>query len=161
VLRWQVAPIAFLFCVGCADRNSLPDAPRPPTPVTTESQVVGCYQHIPGERPMSHVAPWDMPRTFYLTAGPFPSYEKTLTLWWVKQASVYRGSGHWRLTGLNTIEIVWSTGFQGVRATLRRGSTDDVWRGRTVPFSDDGIAAAGVDVSVRSVEDSDCDSQAD
>ena len=40
-----------------------------------------------------------------------------------RQADNYRADGLWQLTDQNTIHVSWSTGLQGIRATLRRGST--------------------------------------
>ena len=152
--------IAPLFFVACATQEPPPDVPSLPAPVTTESQVVGCYEEARPEQPSRHVAPWGTPSRFYLTdrlQGLAPLNVGTVALRWVIQADYYRASGHWRLTGPNTIQIVWTTGFQGVSVALRRGSVDEMWRGGTRPFSDDGRAVPGVEMSARRVRDEDCD----
>jgi len=165
MLRWQVIPIALLSCVGCADRDPLPDAPRSPAPVMVESQAVGCYEHVPGERPMRHLPPWEMPRTFYLTNdlhgyltndrwGAVATHGRPVALRWVRHVDSYRATGIWLLERPNTIHIR----LQGLWVTLRRGSSDEVWRGQPTKWSNDGTTTPGVDVSVRRVSDSDCDS---
>lgn len=149
---------ASLLCVGCAEQDPLPDIPPPSARVTVESEFVGCYERIATGWSVRFAAPSETPRTFYLTntlqgvvdlAGVTPRG--------VRQADAYRASGSWRLESLDTIHVAWATDFQGVAVTLRRGATDGVWRGRTVPFSDDGIVPLGDDVSVRRVSDQSCD----
>jgi hypothetical protein len=131
--------LALLFSLSC--RAEAPPAPPPPPPpeiILTDSQVMGCYEHVPGHRPMSHVAPWEMPGTFYLTNdisghltndrwGAVATHGRTLPLRWVRQADTYRATGFWLLERPNTIHIRWTPrGEQGLWVTLRRGSTDDV-----------------------------------
>jgi hypothetical protein len=108
---------------------------------------------------MSHLAPWETPRTFYLTNDVrqvIPTYGRMVAWRWVREART--SWGEWRLEGFNTIRIRWSAGETGVSVTLRRDPTDGVWRGQPTKWSDDGTTSPGVDVSVRRVFDSDCDS---
>jgi hypothetical protein len=141
----------------------LPDAPPPPAPWTGDRELIGCYERgVPARAALrpGDAAVWELPPTFYLSPelqGLVPLEGKTVPLWWIRQGKDYRASGYWRVIGPNTILIAWSTGFQGVEATLRRASTDEMWRGRSVPFSDDGTAPAGVEVAVRRISDDRCD----
>ena len=153
--------LAPLFCVSCVSRDALPDIPEPPAPVTMESQVVGCYSQVGPYWSIRYDAPWEAPRTFYLTdrllSGAVEIDGRIVAHRWVTQAHAYRASAHWRLEGVNTIYLTWTTGFQGVWVRLRRGSTDEVWHGRSVPFSDDGTAPAGVEIAVSRISDDRCD----
>jgi hypothetical protein len=164
VLGWRcVFLVALSLCVGCApDPGSLPDTPPPPAPWTGDRDIIGCYERgVPARtlRP-GNAAVWELPPTFYLSPelqGLASLEGKTVPLWWIRQGKDYRASGHWKVIGPNTISIAWSTGFQGVEATLRRASTDDMWRGWSVPFADDGTAPARLGVTVRRVSDAHCD----
>ena len=119
---------------------------------------MGCYERIATGWSIRFAAPSETPRTFYLTNTLHGVVDLAgVTPRGVRQADAYRASGSWRLESLDTIQVAWATGFQGVAGTLRRGATEGVWRGRTVPFSDDGIVPLGDDVSVRRVSDQSCD----
>jgi hypothetical protein len=62
----------------------------------------------------------------------------------------------WQLTNQNTIQVSWND----IQATLRRGSTDDLWRGKMESSSDDGRVYPGPGISVRRVDDAVCDPKA-
>jgi hypothetical protein len=148
---------ASLLRVGCASEEPLPDPPRSSAPVILESQAVGCYEHIPGERQIRHVPPWETPRIFYLTNDAQATYGQMKTLRWVRQANSYNARGSWRLERPNTIRIMWTTGDHGVSVTLQRGSTDEVWRGRPTKWTEMEPPVRGLDVLVRRVSDRVCD----
>jgi hypothetical protein len=159
--------LAVVFTVRCSWAEA-PPAPPPPSAkqrllaeaqrVLRDTHVPGCYEHVPPERSgpqFRHAAPWQPPERFYLstdfTTDPPGDGAK------VMRADSYRASGTWRRLDDNTIEVSWSTDFAGVRVTLRRSSTDGLWRGRTQPFSDDGLAPPGTEISVRRVSDVPCE----
>jgi hypothetical protein len=160
---------ACLLCASCTSQDSLPDIPRPLPPVIVEGEAVGCYEHIPGDRPLRHIPPWETPRTFYLTnhiqgyltddrLGAVATYGRTLPLRWVRQTEAYRAKGSWLLERPNTTHIRWTpTGEQGVWVTLRRDLTEEVWRGRPTTWHYDGTTRDGVDVAVRRLSDQSCD----
>ena len=163
-LARTLVALAVLLVVSC--KAEAPPAPPPPPPsvklrllrdaerLLGESKLPGCYEHVPPERgspPPRHAAPWEPPDRFYLSTEAAPGDRAK-----VIQADSYRASGTWRRLDDNTIEISWSTDFQWVRLLLRR-SSDSVWRGRTEPFSDDGLAPPGAEISVRRVSDAHCE----
>ena len=152
------AALALLFSVSCS-RVEAPPAPPPPPPdlVLTDNQVAGCYERLPAEREQPS-GPWEPPARFFLTnetdvgpAGNPPRGRK------VTQAASYRAWGRWELTDNTAIRVTWTNESDGIRATLRRSSTDGLWRGRTEPFSDGGLAPPGTEISVRRVSDARCD----
>ena len=152
-----LAALGVLFTFGCS-RVEAPPAPPPPPPdlILTDSQIAGCYERVPAATGEPR-APWEPPAWFFLSnekdvrpEGNPPRGHK------VTQPANYRAAGHWERTGNTTIRVTWTTDYHGIRVTLRRGSTDGLWRGRTEPFSDDGLAPPGTDISVRRVSEA-CD----
>ena len=133
---------------------------------------MGCYQQAE-QAPVAPRPPWEPPRSFYLTGDLRIVYladcrlellrnrrtDCRPTAWRrARQADNYRADGSWQLTDQNTVDISWSTVFHGIHVTLRRGSTDDLWRGRTEPFSDGGSTVPpGREISVRRVTDAMCE----
>jgi uncharacterized membrane protein len=68
-------------------------------------------------------------------------------------ADSHQTKGIWRFTNQNTIHMSWN----GIQATLHRGSTDDLWTGTMESSSDDGRVIVGPDISVRPVSEAVCD----
>jgi hypothetical protein len=155
--------LALVSSVSCGDAEGLPDLPPPPPgPVVAERQVVGCYEYAPGKSawpPVRYVAPWELPRRFYLTGDLHTvvvSDRRTAVLWKVEQTDSCRGVGTWQLIGHDTIVVAWSNDFEGVRVTLGRSSGRGSWQGRTEPFSETGVVVPGRPVMVRRVRDAAC-----
>ena len=125
--------------------------------ILTDSQIAGCYEQVaaaPGEPPN----PWEPPARFFLSnetdvgpAGNLPRGRR------VTQAASYRGRERWERTENTAIRVTWTNEYQGVRVILQRSSTEGLWRGRTEPFSDDGLAPPGTEISVRRVSDVPCE----
>ena len=65
--------------------------------------------------------------------------------------------GRWERTENTAARVIWTNEYKGIRLTLRRSSTDGLWRGRTEPFSDDGLAPPGTEISVRRISDAACE----
>lgn len=149
---------ALLFFVSCS-RVEAPPPPLPPPPdlILTDSQVVGCYERVPAGRGEPS-APWEPPARFFLSnerdvrpVGNPPRGRKVI------QAASYRGWGRWERTENTAVRVIWTNEYKGIRLTLRRSSTDGLWRGRTEPFSDDGLAPPGTEISVRRISDAACE----
>jgi hypothetical protein len=151
--------LAVLFSVHCS-RVEAPPAPPPPPPdlILSDSQIAGCYQRIQAGTGEPR-APWEPPARFFLSnerdvrpEGDPPRGRK------VTQAAGYRAWGRWERTENTAIRVMWTTDYQGIRVTLRR-TNDGLWRGRTEPFSDDGLVPPGTEVAVRRVSDAHCELQ--
>lgn len=153
--------IATIVCsVSCRDPGPIPPVPPPPvTSIFGPSDVLGCYQHVPSRSVMRHAPPWEPPAKFQLVIEArmtVPREGRVVTLRGIRQARSYRADGYWRVTGDGMMEVTWTNGFEGVRLRLQHGTVDDMWRGWTEPYSDDGVAAAGARVSVRRVDAAAC-----
>ena len=150
--------LGVLFTVGCS-RVEAPPSPPPPPPdvVLTDTQISGCYERVPAATGEPR-APWEPPAWFILRnekdvrpEGNPPRGHK------VTQAASYRAWGRWERTENTAIRVTWTNEYQGIRVTLRRSSADGLWRGQTEPFSDDGLAPPGTEISVRQVSDVACE----
>jgi hypothetical protein len=154
--------IALLFSGICGDEDAPPPLPPPPPPdlILTDSQVEGCYEHVPrtpGEPPMRHVAPWEAPERFYLRRSEISIVNNPPKGGKITQTDTYPASGHWQRTDDNAIRLTWTNGAEGIRVTLRRSSTDGWWRGHTEPFSNmGGVVIRNQVVVVRRVADVAC-----
>ena len=146
--------------MGCRDPGPLPAVPAPPAmSLFGPSDLVGCYQHVPSRSIVRHAPPWEPPSRFQLVIEArtmVPREGRVVTLRRVRQAKSYRADGYWRVVGDGVIEVIWTDGFDGLRLKLQRGVLDGEWRGWTEPYSDSGVAAPGVRVSVRSVAPAAC-----
>jgi len=150
--------LAVLFSVRCSQVEA-PPAPPPPPPdlILTDSEVAGCYERTEAGTGEPR-APWEPPARFLLSNERDVRPEGNPPGGWkVTQAAGYRAWGRWERTENTAIRVTWTTGYQGIRVTLRRSSADGLWRGRTEPFSDDGLARPGTEISVRQVSDAVCD----
>ena len=158
VLRLRVA-VALLFSISCGREEAPPPLPPPPDLAHTDTQVAGCYEHVPPEQggpPMRHAAPWEPPERFYLRRAEVNAVGN-LRGGRITQANTYRGSGDWIRTDDNAIRLTWTNGSEGIRVTLRRSSTDGWWRGQTEPSSNmGGVVIRSQAVVVRRVADAAC-----
>ena len=163
----RLAVAMTLLCsMGCVDQDSaLPVPPSPPAPIVSVRQVVGCYRHTEQSLIFAR-PPWSPPRTFYLTGEllgvtlldcwsvpPWSAGDCRPVALWKARGADGPTHGIWRLTNQNSIQMSWND----IQATLRRGSTDDLWSGKMESASDDGRVYRGPDISVRRVSDAVCD----
>jgi hypothetical protein len=170
-IRRLAVALTILCSMGCVDQDSaLPVPPSPPAPIVSVPQVVGCYRHTEQSLIFAR-PPWSPPRTFYLTGElvavtlldcwsvpPWSAGDcRPVARWKARRADNYPAYyGTWQLTNQNTIQVSWND----IQATLRRGSTDDLWRGKMESSSDDGRVYPGPGISVRRVDDAVCDPKA-
>lgn len=117
---------------GCtADAPPAPPAP-PQRLIVSDVEVVGCYELVTlrWEKPPARLRDllvYEPPQVFFLSAEQHPKGRRTITPRDPNAAHAYSA---WRVVKQTTIEAIWSTGSEGVRASVHRHSTDPLlWEG--------------------------------
>lgn len=157
----RVPIVAALVCsISCGSEVIPPLPPPPPSLPSPVDRLVGCYETTSDRPspPSRYGAPWELPRAFYLEEEVYKIIHidgRPVALRRVRQTESYRVEGFWRLTDPETIQVRWTNGFEDLRATLRLGSTDEVWRGSTV-YTDAGPTPRAAILSVRRVSNAAC-----